>query len=93
MGKYSQNLTEITEEALKIVVFVLYKMTLIYLIELLYFVPCSHIILLFCICSCKDKRFYEQCTVHMKSQLPEVSGKEYKEQVYTQTHNTMVKRV
>lgn len=31
--------------------------------------------------------------MHMKSQLPEVSGKEYKEQVYTQTHNTMVKRV
>lgn len=74
-------------------VFVLYKITLIYLIELAYFVPPSCITLLFWICSCKDKRFYEQCTVHMESYLPEVIGKEYKEQVYTQTHNTMLKPV
>lgn len=29
----------------------------------------------------------------MESYLPEVIGKEYKEQVYTQTHNTMLKPV
>lgn len=79
-------------EALQILIFILYKMTLIYVMELVYFdLPC-HIVTSSWICSSKDKRVSEQYTLHITSNFTEVGGKEYnKQQVYTQLFNTMVR--
>lgn len=63
------DLTEMRKEALQILIFILYKMTLIYVMELVYFALPCHIILLSWTCSSKDKRVCEQYTLHMKSQL------------------------